>query len=136
LSTAACQDADRDLLEKTIFFARAGMELLQPGNNNLTTAARTNGTSRTNETNRSNGGGGGGGGVLASIPENIIQMAAQLKTDRARPGHLENKTSAWVYSCSLTTAWDSKSGMGIALAIYNGVSCGTQLVARCQEQIT
>ena len=31
---------DPDLREKTIFFARAGMELLQPGNNNLTTAAR------------------------------------------------------------------------------------------------
>lgn len=104
------------------------MELLQPGNNNLT--ARTNGT------NGSSGGGGGGGGVLASSPENIIQMAAQLKTDRARPGHLENKTSAWVYSCTVATAWDSKSGMGIALAIYNGVSCGTQLVARCREQIT
>jgi hypothetical protein len=74
------------------------MELLQPGNNNLTTAARTN---RSNWTSRINGGGGGGGGVLASSPENIIQMAAQLKTDRARLGHLENKTSAWVYSCSL-----------------------------------
>ena len=72
---------ERDLadhLEQTIFFARAGMELLQPGNNNLTTAASYI------------GGGGGGGGVPASSPENIIQMAAQLKTDRARPGHLEN----------------------------------------------
>lgn len=88
--------------EQTIFFARAGMELLQPGNNNLTTAARTNGTSRTNGTNGYNGGGGGGGGggVPASSPENIIQMAAELKTDRARPGHLENKTSARDHSCS------------------------------------
>ena len=68
---------DPDLLEKTIFFARAGMELLQPGNNNLTTAARTNGTNRTSRTNGSNGGGGGGGGVLASSPENIISR----KTD-------------------------------------------------------
>jgi hypothetical protein len=76
------------------------MELLQPGNNNSTAAARTNRTNRTSRTNRYNGGGGGGGGVPASIPENIIQMAAELKTDRARPGHLENKTSAWVYSCS------------------------------------
>ena len=78
------------------------MDLLQPGKYNFTTAARSTG----------GGGGGGGGGVLASSPENIIQTAAELKTDRARPGHLENKTSAWVYSCSLTTAWDSKSGMG------------------------
>jgi len=79
------------------------MELLQPGKYNLTTAARSTGTNGTNGTNGYNGGGGGGGGVPASIPENIIQMAAELKTDRARPGHRENKTSAWVYSCSLTS---------------------------------
>ena len=66
------------------------MELLQPGKYNLTTAARTNGTSRTNRTKGYNGGGaggGGGGGVPASSPENIIRIR---KTDRARPGHLEN----------------------------------------------
>jgi len=57
------------------------MELLQPGKYNLTTAARTNGTSRTNRTNRYNGGGGGGGGVPASSPENIIRIR---KTDRAQ----------------------------------------------------
>jgi hypothetical protein len=105
------------------------MQLLQPGKYNLMTAAGSTG----------GGGGSGGGGVPASIPENTIQTAAartdgtnrtngtngsscpgkyntDVKTDRARPGHLENKTSAWVYSCSLTTAWVSKSGMGIALA--------------------
>ena len=105
------------------------MELLQPGKYNLTTAAGSTG----------GGGGSGGGGVPASIPENIIHDAAarndgtngtngtnrsscpgkyntNVKTDRARPGRLENKTSAWDYSCSLQTAWDSKSGMGIALA--------------------
>jgi hypothetical protein len=64
------------------------MELLQPGTNNLTAAASYT------------GGGGGGGGVPASSPENIIQMAAELKTDRARPGHRENKTSARDHSCS------------------------------------
>ena len=74
---------DLDHLEKTNLFARAGMQLLQPGKNNSMTAARTNGS---NGSNGSNGtyGGGGGGGVLASSPENIIQMAAELKTDRAR----------------------------------------------------
>jgi hypothetical protein len=51
---------DLDHLEKTNLFARAGMQLLQPGKYNLTTAARYT------------GGGGGGGGVLASSPENII----------------------------------------------------------------
>ena len=111
------------------------MELLQPGKYNLTTAARSTGTNRTNGTSRTSGGGGGGGGVPASSPENIIQMAAELKTDRARPGRRENKTSAWVYSCSLIkrrgiAAWDR------ALEIYNGVRFGTQLVARCREQIT
>jgi hypothetical protein len=75
---------DLDHLEKTNLFARAGGQLLPPGkNNSMMTAARTNGSNRSN---RSNGtyGGGGGGGVLASSPENIIQMAAELKTDRAR----------------------------------------------------
>ena len=89
------------------------MELLQPGKYNLMTAAGSTG----------GGGGSGGGGVPASIPENTIQTAAartdgtnrtnrtngsscpgkyntNVKTDRARLGHLENKTSAWVYSCS------------------------------------
>jgi hypothetical protein len=71
---------DLDHLEKTNLFARAGMQLLQPGKNNSMTAARTNGSNGSNGTY----GGGGGGGVLASSPENIIQMAAELKTDRAR----------------------------------------------------
>ena len=77
---------DLDHLEKTNLFARAGMQLLQPGKNKSRTAARTNRTNRTNGSNGSNGtyGGGGGGGVLASSPENIIQMAAELKTDRSR----------------------------------------------------
>jgi hypothetical protein len=60
---------------------------------NTITAARTdgtNGTSRTNGTYWTYGGGTGGGGgvgVPASSPENIIRIQ---KTDRARPGHLEN----------------------------------------------
>jgi hypothetical protein len=68
---------DLDHLEKTNLFARAGGQLLPPGKNNSMTAARTNGSNGTY-------GGGGGGGVLASSPENIIQMAAELKTDRSR----------------------------------------------------
>ena len=59
----AVRASDPDLPEQTIFFARAGMELLQPGKYNLMTAAGSTG----------GGGGSGGGGVPASIPENIIQ---------------------------------------------------------------
>ena len=112
------------------------MRRLQPGKNNLITAARTNGTNRTNRTSGSNGGGGGGGGVPASIPENIIQMAAELKTDRARPSPRKIKPRLGYTAALLQRLGIQRAARDRALAIYNGVSCGTQLVARCWELIT
>jgi len=83
-----------DHREQTIFFARAGMELLQPGKYNLTTAARTNGTSRTNGSS-GGGGGGGGGGVPASSPENIIQDAADRRTASGPTRSPGKNKAAW-----------------------------------------
>lgn len=57
---------DRDLQEQITCFARAGMQLLPPGKNNLTTAASyiADGGFKLEPTRLNfNGGGGGGGGV-------------------------------------------------------------------------
>lgn len=91
------------------------MEFLHLGNNNLTTAASYI------------GGGGGGGGVPTSNSENIIQMAARLKTDQARPGHLENIKRRGNSDALLQRLGIQRAAWDRALAIYNGVRFGCEV---------